>query len=681
MANIRKQFNFRNGVQVDDDKLIVSQTGLVGIGTTIPTETLDVRGNVKVVGFATFTSASTPSLTAVDSTLTTVNLVESIIGSGVSIKSGIITSNSATGVVTYYGDGVNLLNLPTSQWLDIDVGLGFTSIYAQGNVGVGTVDPRFTFQVGGNADNTLVGFTSGVGISSLGNVLITGVTTSGTFVGVGSDIVDLTASNIAYGLINLDRVPTIPDSKLNNFLRLGIVTTTTLETNDFVAGVGTATNLTVTGTLTGTASTAQGLTGTPDITVNTITANSVSASSFVGGITGDVAGTASTARSLTSDAAVDIADMTVGLATVTGNLLVDGDVGIGTDIPNYNLTLKSTGRVISQVVSNTEALVCIGRSDIYDQKNAALRYGNTSGLFAYSDQESLDLLNYGNGNLNYYIQANQIGLGTGSFYWHKGGGNEPIMALTYGGRLGIGFTNPSSELEVAGLTSTTRLFVKGNTSVGGNLNVNDGYVDAGISLAAPIVYVNNGRDGLLDSTGTSLFAAANVDIQSGVSTFNQLNVEGGLYAESTIGLGGGVRIGSMDPAEIAPPLAPLQVGNGLSEPELCTLIDEGAVGIGTTVIGSSNSLNCYSGTAVFGRVGINTQQLDNVSGALYVQGSIVAVPGGSQEPGNPTITVTGVCTATDGFSSDGSGPVQITVIGNQLTFTVNGVGTTTLTLS
>ena len=137
MANIRKQFNFRNGVQVDDDKLIVSPTGLVGIGTSVPTEALDVRGNAKVVGFATFSSASTSNLTAVDSTLTTVNLVDSIIGSGISIRSGVITS-TGSGIVTYYGDARYLQGMPGSQWIDIDVGLGYTSIYAQGNVGVGT---------------------------------------------------------------------------------------------------------------------------------------------------------------------------------------------------------------------------------------------------------------------------------------------------------------------------------------------------------------------------------------------------------------------------------------------------------------------------------------------------------------------------------------------------------------
>ena len=50
MANIKKSFSFRNGVQVDDDNFLVNQTGLVGIGTTVPTEALDVRGKVKVIG-------------------------------------------------------------------------------------------------------------------------------------------------------------------------------------------------------------------------------------------------------------------------------------------------------------------------------------------------------------------------------------------------------------------------------------------------------------------------------------------------------------------------------------------------------------------------------------------------------------------------------------------------------
>ena len=50
MANIRKSFNLRSGVQVDEDNLLVNSVGNVGLGTTVPTETLDVRGNIKSVG-------------------------------------------------------------------------------------------------------------------------------------------------------------------------------------------------------------------------------------------------------------------------------------------------------------------------------------------------------------------------------------------------------------------------------------------------------------------------------------------------------------------------------------------------------------------------------------------------------------------------------------------------------
>ena len=119
MANIKKNFNFRNGVQVDDDNLLVTATGLVGIGTTIPTEALDVRGNVKVIGDATITQATVGLLT-----ITEVAPVK-IIGAGLSVVSGIVTAEG-TGILTYFGDARNLQGMPTSQWEDIDVGLGFS---------------------------------------------------------------------------------------------------------------------------------------------------------------------------------------------------------------------------------------------------------------------------------------------------------------------------------------------------------------------------------------------------------------------------------------------------------------------------------------------------------------------------------------------------------------------------
>ena len=133
MANIRKSFSFRNGVQVDEDNFIVNANGLVGIGTSIPSQNLDVRGTAKVVGL----------VTASDLFISGVSTISEIqVGSAITIgNSGVITATS------YFGDGATLSNLPTSQWLDVDA--GFTSIYAQGNVGIATTDPRTSFQVGG----------------------------------------------------------------------------------------------------------------------------------------------------------------------------------------------------------------------------------------------------------------------------------------------------------------------------------------------------------------------------------------------------------------------------------------------------------------------------------------------------------------------------------------------------
>ena len=206
MANIKKNFNFRNGVQVDDDNLLVTATGLVGIGTTIPVEALDVRGNVVITGFTSATTQKVGFLT-----VTTLE-PEKVIGAGISIVSGIVTGQG-TGLVTYFGDASNLLGMPTSQWEDVDVGLGFTSIYnTGGNVGVATEDPRSTIQAGGNVDAG----ERGVGISSAGNINATGIITAASFVGdltgnivsasTFSGNIDLNADLDVDGHTNLDNV-------------------------------------------------------------------------------------------------------------------------------------------------------------------------------------------------------------------------------------------------------------------------------------------------------------------------------------------------------------------------------------------------------------------------------------------------------------------------------------------
>ena len=200
MANFNKSFNFRGGFQVDESTFIV-RGGSVGIGSTLPKSRLDVDGTITANGL------DISSLAPVGIESARIEFLDAgLIHAGVaSISAGIITATSPAGIVTYYGDARFLQGLPTSQWVDIDVGLGYTSIYAAGNVGVDTTDPRYAFQVGGTPFATTEGpplpAQDGVGIED-GNIYASGiVSTRGEFVGVGSLITQIDGSNISVGQI------------------------------------------------------------------------------------------------------------------------------------------------------------------------------------------------------------------------------------------------------------------------------------------------------------------------------------------------------------------------------------------------------------------------------------------------------------------------------------------------
>ena len=650
MANIRKQFNFRNGVQVDDDNLIVSSTGLVGIGTSIPTQTLDVRGDVSVTGFATANELRAPTLNISGNATIGSLEIDTVVASGVSIGQGIIR-HSAAGVVTYYGDGGSLQNLPTSQWVDTDVGLGFTSIYAQGNVGVGTTDPRDTFQIGGN-NKTNSFFEEGVRINDRGNVVITGLTTSGGFTGVGQSITQLNADNIATGTIATARVPQLSNANIPDSLNL---------TGDIEAQSG------FIGDLTGT-------------------------------VTGNLVGIATTARDLTSDARVSIDDLvastsTVGTSTVTTRLISTGDVGIGTenfDVVSDLHVRKGVG-ISSILVSSDDDLarVTVSRTGVTSNTSGSIQFGNPSNLYPYSGYEDFDILNEGVGNVNTYLHYGFAGINTGNFNWFYGQNPaDPLMVLTYGGRLGIGLTTPTRTLDVGGDASVTS-----DLNVGANVSV-------GQSITAFDLFVTNSADIAGLDLDDVVRDGENINAISGISTFNNVQLLGELTVASNIG------IGTLAPA------TSFQLGNG----DISTNLFVDGISIGSTVRQDGIDIDAFKSDAIFNGVGIgttspicaadfscigahniddderflrlpavnNTQrnQIDE-AGALITNLTTGAIEGydGADWRRLDTQNSQGITTSTGGFTSGTGGPVQISVTGNTLTFTVNGVGSTSLTLA
>ncbi len=561
MANIKKNFNFRNGVQVDDDNLLVTTTGLVGIGTTVPTEALDVRGDVNVSGFATITKANVGFLT-----VTTLEPT-AIIGAGVSIRSGIITNPSmdATGIVTYYGDARYLQGMPTSQWDDVDVGLGYTSIFnTGGNVGIGTNDPRFTLQVGGKVDAGQ----EGVGISSVGNVRVSGIVTAPSFVGdltgnivsnsTFSGNIDLNADIDVDGHTNLDNVSisgvttfasnTVFNSDLDVNADIDVDGHTNLD-NLSVSGVSTFTGLingdggaTIDNIQIGITNDNEIDTSTGNLTIDsaggTVTVDDQFAvtgiSTFSGNIdlNSDIDVDGHTNLDNVSVAGITTFDQNVavaGLTTtrtfqVTETSTFGGDIsatyvgasstifatklGVGTtQAPAHDIQVRNTGDVEIQITSETGAArLNLGReTGTNNTNNAELRYGGAAGQ-AYSHPQSLDIVNYGIDNFNYYLSQNNSSAVIGDFHWLIGV-NTPLMTLTSSGNLGIGITTPTVPFQVVGNTN-----IGGDAVFGGDITLSSGTLIGDVQ--GNVVGNVNGQ------------FSGNVNAITGVSTFNNLTISG-----------------------------------------------------------------------------------------------------------------------------------------------------------
>ncbi len=570
MANIRKTFNFRNGVQVDEDNFIVDALGKVGVGTTVPTQYIDCRGDAKIVGILTAQSFETTNVNI--SGVTTFS-GETHVGSGITFypASGIISATSIR------GDGRNLINIPTSQWTDLNSGLGHTSIYNSGFVGVSTNDPRFTFQVGGS--NDLTTFASGVGINSTGNIVATGVVTATNFKGdlqsssVDSTMVDAGGLTVS-GISTISGI-NVSGAHISNVLSVG-------STNLNVTGLSTFKDDIQLGGASGVTSV------TWDKSANSL--NFKDASKLTFGDSNDFSiyhkwnndtYMDSTARNLyirlntvadnggnialqakvdehgvlieddgtvrlyydgiekvntiqegilvtgISSAAQFTGAVNAGVATISSVLDLGSvsSLGISTSTPQSEFHVFNAG--ISSILiesGSNESVVTLGRN-LNLQTSGSVRYGSKNGGFPYSNENALDFINYDTGNINFYLSAGATA-GTGDFVWHYRQNTSRLMTLTNDGKLGIGITLPINNVHVVGTTTCTSdafvgndLFVVGDMTAGGAV-ITGGGAKANIIADNGDIIVSKGPNKAGAMVNASLNSA------TGVSTVSTLEVNG-----------------------------------------------------------------------------------------------------------------------------------------------------------
>ena len=491
MANIRKSFNFRNGVQVDNDNFVVNANGLVGIGTSTPTEAIDAIGNAKISGFTTTSTLGVAQ---------TANFYGDLkVGTGITMSGGIVTA------VSFYGDGSTLSNvyaISTTGWVAQGVGLHTLSR----SVGIGTTNPVYKLQIGSNPATGI-----GVGITA-GNIRVSGVITATTFVGsltgTATTATNLSnAANITTGTISDARLPSVITSDINSS---GVSTFTTLKVGTAItmsSGIITATTFSgsVTGDLTGVASTATKLE----------TARNFSVSGDVLSHTVSFDGTSNVALGVTLSGTFS--------ANTSGIITANTFSGIVTSTSGTfdNLRIDKTTAASLVVTSTTNSSVSIGESVGAGNSSAQLLYTPGTGR--------LDITNYDLGGVSINLHG---GTGTGTTEsFNVKYDNTKQFEVTYDGKVGVnrGATPLTRNFEVGG-----DMFVSNNAKVAGIMTIGTGAFEVTLGDGSPLPVSDT----------------QNFNTISGISTFNRLNVVteltvgSAITASSNAYFGGEVGIGT-----------------------------------------------------------------------------------------------------------------------------------------
>ena len=554
-SNYKTVINFRDGIQVDTDDLI-SNNGLVGIGSTIPRQQLDVRGNIIVSENSEFNNVKVTGITSFQNDVAVssgssvgigTSVPEAAFQVGIGTTGFTVDEQGNVTAVEYFGSGANLTNIPASVWTNPGAG---NTIFTLKDVGIGTEQPRNGADFGVGYEILMdaesgIGTFEGIVTKNITVLNQTGAGQGNVEAEVGTFSTITATTNITGSLIgNADTATLATNSQ-------GLTGTPNITVNSIVSGGGTFSNLTefnaiqVSGgitasngiitatTFSGTATTslnasiAYGIGGDPDIQVDSVDINGT-APTFLRG-----AGVSTVGEDLrvgnflgvgNTVSAVGDAGGFIGTVRVhNGDLILGGSISIGGSLvgtvelgSTQNINVLNVGAGLSVAGISTFQGTVTGGADF-----------NVTGTVTAGELDATDSSNIGGGQT----------IGSGLVVGNTVAGSD-IRVLNGGGLIiGSGITMNGDITGADAITATGAISggnISGASIVGTNLNI------AGISTLGSANCSNLSIAGGLNVTGIGTISTGQIKIDgltgvvsavgyraSGVSTFTDLLITGG----------------------------------------------------------------------------------------------------------------------------------------------------------